>query len=49
MKRRDLSYREALKILKRLEEKSESVKVGGKKEECIIARSVKGKMDLMVI
>lgn len=43
VKWKDLSYREALKILKRLEEKSENINVEGERRYGIIAKSVKGK------
>ncbi|WP_148883192.1 ATP-binding protein [Thermococcus aciditolerans] len=40
---KDLSKRDALKVLKKLEEKSEKVKPGDRKHYGIIAKSIKGK------
>ena len=46
VKWKDLGYKEALKILEKLKEKSELVKVGGRRKYGIVARKIKGKEKL---
>ncbi|RLI75417.1 ATP-binding protein [Archaeoglobales archaeon] len=46
VKWRDLSYKEALKILDKLEEKSELVKIDGKRKYGIVARKIREKEKL---
>ena len=39
----DMSYKDAIKVLRQLEEKGESVKIKGKRAYGLIARRIKGK------